>query len=120
MVVISDVAGRIDAFDSRTAILVHEDPVLGLDTAVSDDVNGGLDPHADNGEIALDAATAFGKDAFDASRSLEPRRNILEHGVDAVVSVNGGHDLADLFPEYAEQWGRRRVDADDVDASLTQ
>ena len=71
VIVVGHVAGGVDVLDVRSAVLVHEDPVAGLHAAASDEVHDRFDSHPDNGEITIDAPTAFGDHPFDAPVALE-------------------------------------------------
>ena len=65
VVVAGDVAGGPDALDGRPAELVDEDPVVDLHPGPGDDLDGRLDPDADDREVALDALARGRHDALD-------------------------------------------------------
>ena len=60
--VIGDVTGRIDAVNTRRAILIDGNTVVDSDLSAVQQIDHGLHTNADDGEIARDAETGLGDD----------------------------------------------------------
>ena len=60
----------------------------------------------DGCDITVNAPTAFGNHPFDAAVAFGFRHDILDNHFDAVIAMNRGHHLLQLFAENAKQWRR--------------
>ena len=70
----------------------------------------GIDPDADDGEVALDARRRFGAHRAHRAVALERRDAVSEHELDAVARVDVAVERADLGAEDPLVGQRQRVD----------
>ncbi|MNC87782.1 hypothetical protein D3C83_35390 [compost metagenome] len=100
---IRHVAGRIDARHVGFAVFVHDDSVADFDAAAGGEVDDRFDAGSDDREIALHPTAALREDSLDAVPSLDPGHDVVEQGLDPLLLVDGGYDLPDLLAEDAKE-----------------
>src|SRR5206468_3473999 len=82
VIVPRDVAGRIDPLDARTTELVDDDAVVELHPGPVDDVGGGDDPDAHDGDVAREPAALGRHYRLHPAGPLEGCHPVAEHEVD--------------------------------------
>ena len=120
MVVIGHITRGVDPIQRRSAVLVHENAVLRMDSRAGDEIHIRFDPDTHDGEIAGNPTTAFRDDTLDSPASFERGHGIFEDGLDAMVAMDLGDDLSNLFAEHAKQGRSRSMNNHDLDAHLTK
>src|SRR5687768_1842465 len=120
VIVIRDVAGRVNARDAGLAILVDDHPVVHLNASAVEDVHDGLDADPRHHEVALQAQTTFRDDPGHAVSTCERGDRVFENRPNAMRAMQVGDALPDRLAEDAEQRRFCGLDGDDIQAFLSQ
>ena len=106
MDVVCDVAGSVDAFDRRTAVLVDQNPVVDPDAAFGKEIDNRFNADTDDSEIALEASPTLRDHTLDSTVSLKPQHEVIEDRVDTVLAMNHRNDGSHVLAKHPKQWCR--------------
>src|SRR5215204_4467156 len=118
VVVVGHVTRRVDPLHACTTVLIDHDAVVDLRAGAGEELRNWLDAEAYHSEVALDTATALGRDPLHAVGAFKRSYRIIEDQRRPVVAVDPFYHPADLFAKDSTQRHLVALHDDDVHTRL--